>query len=394
MSRYLEDKNLCCGCGACENVCPSTAITMQYDEEGFIYPKLNASKCTDCRACERVCPAKTDSEREYADYLKTYAGYSTQKEIMENCASGGFATALSNLILQKDGVVFGVRYSEDFIKSEYFCATNQVELQQLYSSKYVQSEKKDVYKLVKNTLKLGKTALFIGCPCDVAGLKLFLAKEYDNLYTVELVCMGVTSYKIAEEYKNYTEKKNKSKLVAINARSKKNGWFVPHLEERFENSKVKITPLFASYYGYGFQTYNRPSCYNCKYRDKNGVADFRIGDFWGIKDTDEFWNPKGVSCIFVRTEKGNALLKDLRENGFELFETDYRKATVSNMSSYKNKDEKYLLIREKFSKVFLKKGLVPACKQTATLSFRLKRIIPKKMQASLKKIYHKFVDKK
>ena len=239
-----------------------------------------------------------------------------------------------------------------------------------------------------------KTVLFVGCPCDVSALKLFLGKEYENLFTCELVCMGVTSYKIAEEYKEYTEKKNKAKLTFINARSKKNGWFVPHLEEHFDNGKTKLTTLFGSYYGYGFQVYNRPSCFQCRYRDKNGVADFRVGDFWGIKETDEFWNPNGVSCIFVRTERGLALLKEIEKRGFKLFETDYEKATVNNMSSLHNKAEKYIVLREKFARIYQEEGLVRACKKTESFSVKLKRMLPKRMRAFAKKIYHKLHDKK
>ena len=206
--------------------------------------------------------------------------------------------------------------------------------------------------------------------------------------------MGVTSYKIAEEYKEYTEKKNKAKLTFINARSKKNGWFVPHLEEHFDNGKTKLTTLFGSYYGYGFQVYNRPSCFQCRYRDKNGVADFRVGDFWGIKETDEFWNPNGVSCIFVRTERGLALLKEIEKRGFKLFETDYEKATVNNMSSLHNKAEKYIVLREKFARIYQEEGLVRACKKTESFSVKLKRMLPKRMRAFAKKIYHKLHDKK
>lgn len=394
MSGYLADKNICCGCGACENICPTKAIAMGYDNEGFLYPNLEQTKCVDCRACERVCPVKLDANKGYPDYLKTYAGYSTQKEVMEHCTSGGFATELSQLILQCGGVVFGVRYAEDYIKAEYVCVAQEEKLKALMSSKYIQSEKKDVFQTVKKMLLTKKTVLFVGCPCDVSALKLFLGKEYENLFTCELVCMGVTSYKIAEEYKEYTEKKNKAKLTFINARSKKNGWFVPHLEEHFDNGKTKLTTLFGSYYGYGFQVYNRPSCFQCRYRDKNGVADFRVGDFWGIKETDEFWNPNGVSCIFVRTERGLALLKEIEKRGFKLFETDYEKATVNNMSSLHNKAEKYIVLREKFARIYQEEGLVRACKKTESFSVKLKRMLPKRMRAFAKKIYHKLHDKK
>ena len=392
MHNYLADNKICCGCGACENVCPKQAIAMQYDKEGFLYPVLDESKCIDCKACQTVCPVQVD--KEYPPYLKTYAGYSLDKEIMARCTSGGFATALSKLFLQEGGVVFGVQYDEQFVKSQYTMVANEGDLQSLMGSKYVQSEKNDVYKAVKSVLQSGKKVLFVGCPCDVAALKLFLKKDWENLYTVELVCMGVTSYKIAEDYKAYTQKKNKANLTFINARSKKNGWFVPHLEEKFDNGKTKLTTLFGSYYGYGFQVYNRPSCFACRYRDKNGVADFRVGDFWGIKETDEFWNKDGVSCIFVRSARALEWLEKLQQSGFALFETQYEKATCNNMSSLKNKGEKYETLKQKFAEIYQKEGLVKACKKTETFSVKLKRMLPKGMRAFAKKVYHKLHDKK
>lgn len=392
--RYIVEKSLCSGCSACASVCHVGAIKMEYDKEGFIYPTLSEDKCVDCGACGRVCPINSAERIEKADYLRTFAGYSERDEVIRGCTSGGFATALSEMVIEDGGVVYGVKYADDFVKAEYTRVDNKDGLVALMGSKYVQSEKGDVFKSVKSDLSEGRGVLFVGCPCDVMALKGYLGRDYENLYTLELVCMGVTSYRIAEEYKKYTEKKNHARLVSVNARSKSRGWFVPTLEEKFDNGKTKYTTLFASYYGYGFQVYNRPSCFECRFRDKSGVADFRVGDFWGIKEGDDFFNKMGVSCIFVRSEKGLSMTSRLADRGFKLFETDYALATESNMSSTKNKAQKYVDLRERFAKVFLEKGLVPACRATASLSFKLKRVIPSGLQPALKKIYHKFVDKR
>ena len=163
------------------------------------------------------------------------------------------------------------------------------------------------------------------------GEELSLCKRYYQ----ELVCMGVTSPKIAIDYKAWTEKRNNSKLVSMNMRSKEKGWFVPHLEEHFANGKMECNTLFGTYIGYGFQVFNRPSCFFCQYRDTTGVGDIRVGDFWGIKETDAFWNSKGVSGIYVRTRKGLEFVDGLKDCDFKLFETDYILATRSNMSSFK-----------------------------------------------------------
>ena len=390
MQRHLVDKENCCGCESCANVCPQKAITMEYDNEGFLYPNIREDLCVDCGACDKVCPS-INVKDEYGDYIKAFAGYSKKEDIIDNCASGGFATTISKIILRENGVVFGVRYAQDLIHTEYVCVSNEKDLSLLMSSKYVQSRKNNIFAEVKMQLK-DKKVLFVGCPCDVAALKLFLKKEYENLYTCELICMGITSYKVAEDYKLYTEKKNKSALVDINVRSKKNGWFVPHLEEQFENGKTKLSTFFGSYYGYAFQVFNRPSCFHCKYRDKSGVGDFRVGDFWGIQKSDDFWNPKGVSCILLRTKHGEELLQKCRDVKFELFETTYEKA--SNNNNKVNKPEKLYKLRQEFAEIYKNEGLVAACRKTETFSVKLKRLLPKRLRYFAKKIYHKIRDKK
>ncbi len=383
----------CCGCSGCVNKCPTDAIKMVCDEEGFYYPTVDHSKCVDCGACVRTCPI-ADKTVPNGEYLATYAGYAADKPTLLKCTSGGFATMLSLDYVKNGGTVVGVSYSDDCVKAVYSIAHTKQEIMAFAGSKYVQSEKNDIFKQTEQELKTGRQVLFVGCPCDVHALKLFLNKEYDNLCTIELVCMGVSTYKLAEDYIRYAEKKYKAKLISVNARSKKKGWFVPHLEEVYDNGKVECNTLFGNYLGYGMQVYNRPSCFKCKFRDTSGSGDIRIGDFWGIRDTDPYWNKDGVCCIFVRTKKGADAVKSLENAGYRLFETTYAAATVGNMSSLKNKSDKYWYRREKFSKVFRKKGLIAACRAVGSIHFWSKRIIPERWHASVKKIYHILLDKR
>lgn len=384
----------CCGCTACEQVCGKSAIIMIEDMEGFLYPVVNEDICVDCGLCTKVCPVINKCES-IAPYKASFASYSSDDKTLQMCATGGFATELSRLTIKQGGIVFGVSFSEDYVKAEYQVATTLDELKRFSGSKYVQSQKNDVFTQVRNTLVNNELVLFVGCPCDVAALKLFLRKDYDNLLTVELICMGVTSYKIAESYKEWAEKRYHSKITFLNARSKEKGWYVPHLETRFENGKKKIASLYGTYYGFGSQMFNRPSCYQCQYRSQTGVADIRIGDFWGIKQSDPYWNPKGVSVIYVRSEKGINYINHMKQAGFILQEVDYEVATLSNSSSYKNKDQKYVLLREKFAKEFLHgRGLPAACWRVASLGFVVKNVVPSSLHEYLKRVYHYFVDHK
>ena len=390
-----QNRKDCCGCSACEQICGTNAIIMQADKEMFLYPIVNETKCVDCGLCIKVCPVINPCTTD-APYLKTYAGYSSDERIIQYTTSGGFVTTLSHWVIDKGGIVYGVCFNKDFSHTYYSVARHHEQLRAFASSKYIQTDKQNIFQNIKSDLIKGESILFVGCPCDVAALKRFLRKEYDHLLTCELVCMGVTSPKIAIDYKAWTEKKNHSKLVGLNMRSKAKGWFVPHLEERFENGKTKNSTLFGTYLGYGFQVFNRPSCFCCQYRDTRGVGDIRVGDFWGIKDTDEFWNPKGVSSIFVRTVKGHEAVLQLKDYSFKVFETDYMLATRSNMSSYMNKPAKFQAFRDKFAHVYIDegRGLVAACRSVASIGFWVKHYVPDSFHATMKKIYHLIKDKK
>lgn len=389
----LPKEDSCTGCSACQDVCPKDAISMTYDKSGFRYPVIDSAKCVECHLCEKRCPA-LNNKNIFQPYIKTFAGYSTNRELLMGTTSGGVATELSEMFVSEGGLVAGVQYNSDCIHAEYAIVDDTYELTKLRGSKYVQSEKNGIYIKIQQVLKEGKKVLFIGCPCDIAGLLSVLVNTpKENLLTCELVCMGVTSPKIGEDYAKYISDKYHSQIKSICARSKENGWFVPTLKIKLESGKVLTGPLYASYFGRGSQIYNRPSCFNCKYRGTNGLADIRIGDFWGIKKTDEYWNKDGVSCIFVRTTKGLAALESLRKKGFRLFEVDYATATENNMSSTKNKGEKYENLYRRFKEIFISKGLIAACKGTSNFGFRLKRIIPASIQPMVKHIYHLLRDK-
>ena len=390
---HKDKQSQCCGCTACASICPVMAISMSYDKEGFLYPRLNEDLCLNCGRCLRVCPVYNEC-KDNNSYLQTYAGYSTDNEILSKSTSGGFATELSRLIISKGGLVFGVSYDENYVKARYSIAASIEDLLRFAGSKYIQAEKGPIFNEVKQNLLNGKLVLFTGLPCDIAALKLFLNKDYENLYTCELICMGVTSYKIAEDYKLWREKERNTSLVYLNARSKHNGWFVPHLEEHFSDGSKKYSTLFGTYYGRGFQIYNRSSCYECQYRGEVGLADFRIGDFWGIKKDDPYYNENGVSCIFVRTNKGMTLIKELGKVGFFLYQTDYLTATGNNMSSYTNKSLKYIKLKKRFLMEYQRKGLGSACWSTADLGFIIKYLLPLKYTKNLKHLYHLIIDKK
>lgn len=380
----------CCGCTACESICGKQAITMHLDQEGFLYPRVDGNVCVDCGLCVKVCPITNQCE-DRTPYIKSYGGYSTNERIINSCASGGVATALSIATIEKGGVVFGVQFNKDYRSAEYVKIDNIDALWSLCSSKYIQPSKSGMHDQVKRELLSGRQVLFVGCPCDVAGLKRFLRKEYENLLTCELFCAGVTTDKLLADYCTLRGKKTGSKLIEFNTRNKDKGWFVQHIKEVYENGKIFYKNHFGTYLGYGFLTFRRPSCYHCQYKQNITYCDIKVGDFWGIKDTDPFWNPKGVSVILAKTQKGISTLTALKE--FNLYEIDYTKATVNNHGFMTNPGEQLEVKRDEFGRLFESEGLEKACKATAPLSFWIKYYVPSSFHSTMKKIYHMIVDK-
>ncbi len=383
----------CCGCTACESICGKKAISMKADKEGFMYPIVNKGLCVDCGLCVKVCPVSNECV-DKKPYIKSYGGYSTNERIINSCASGGVATALSISTIENGGVVFGVQFNKNYDSAEYIKVETIDRLWSLCSSKYVQPSKSGVYVQVRNELSTGRKVLFVGCPCDIAGLKRYLHKDFDNLLTCELFCAGVTTNKLLVDYCYMREKKVGAKLIAFNVRNKEKGWFVEHIKEEYADGTTYFKNHFGTYLGYGFLTFRRPSCYHCQYKQNITMCDIKVGDFWGIKDTDPYWNPKGVSVILAKTQKGIDELESLKE--FNLYEIDHTKATINNHGFMSKPGEALEAKREVFERVFIKegKGLEAACKATAPLSFWVKYYVPSSLHATMKKLYHKLIDKK
>ena len=339
---------------------------MTADTEGFLYPEIqNTEQCTQCRKCEKVCPIiNVEAIQIPTHNLQIYASSVSDTTELRKSASGGVASAVSRKIIADGGVVFGVAYSTDFTRAEYKKAETLAELEVFRSSKYIQAEKGRIYSKVKETLASGCRTLFIGLPCEVAGLKSFLRKEYDNLTTAELICHGPTSPKVAEEFVHALEKKYQSRVVSINVRYKKDGkWTPPFLRAEFTDGREYLEPFYATDYGRAFGIFSRPSCYSCTYKGDKRAADITFGDYWGCTDTDSFYNPGGVSVIFVHTGKGAALLEGVRD--LELTETDFEHAAKGNPLLFSSKAKSPQ--RGVFSEVFAAKGLHAACRRSRTV---------------------------
>lgn len=350
---FIKEKD-CCGCGVCENVCKFDALHMKMKENGFLYPVLDPEKCVNCKACETHCPIVVRDKTTNSNHnLENYAVYLKDRSELLQSASGGAAAALAKTVLKNGGTVFGVAYADGYRKSKTIRVTSMEELSLIRDSKYMQSEKGNIYQEVREDLERGRRVLYTGTPCEIGAVKAFLGKEYDNLYTCEIICHGPTTCMVAEKFLQEQERKWKSRVVQMSVRSKVNGWRVPHIQVVFENGKSLVQEFYSSDYGIGFSVLMRESCYQCKYKGNRKVADITVGDFWGADEKDPYWNPDGISAVNIHTERGRELLQMTRE--LKKFPVSYETILKGNSFLEKSVDDNRAA--GLFQKCFRKTGL-------------------------------------
>lgn len=227
--------------------------------------------------------------------------------------SGGIFTALSDLALAKNGVVYGCVLDENF-NAIHIRADNYEDRNRMRGSKYIQSKLGETYKSVKSDLVEGCFVLFSGTSCQVAGLRKYLGKEYTNLVCVDIVCHGVPSPKVWKEYLYWQEKKNKSKVIQVDFRNKRDyGWRAHKENLVFENGKIVNSTVFTTlFYSHSIL---RPCCYECPYKKVTHPGDITIADYWGIeKAAPEFDDNKGVSLVLINNERGDKIFDTVKES--------------------------------------------------------------------------------
>ena len=309
----------CTGCMACFNNCPNGAINVSYDEAGFYTPKIDENKCIKCRLCVSVCPQENMNVCKNKETDNCYA-ITCCDEIRQNSASGGAFAMLASHFLENGGYVCGATFANNYRKVEHILINKKEDLIKLQNSKYIQSYIGNILTETKNLLEEGNQILFSGTPCQIAGLKAYLGKEYTNLYTIEILCHGIPSPLVWEKYVN--EVAQNRKVLNASFRSKKYGWrggFHLEFKYRFGSfSQHSSENVFLR--GFLDDIIINESCYSCKYTTLNRIGDITLGDFWAInKYKLELDDNKGLSMVLINNEKGNLLINTIKNN-FDIFE--------------------------------------------------------------------------
>lgn len=320
----------CCSCGACAHICPKQCISLKEDKEGFLYPAVDNSSCIDCGLCERVCPVINQNEPQKP--IVTLAAVNSDESVRLASSSGGIFTLLAEKTIDNGGVVFGAAFDENW-DVKHICIDSKSELPKLRGSKYVQSIIGNCYKEAKTYLDTGKEVLFSGTPCQIAGLKKFLRKDYKNLKTMDIVCHGTPSPLVWRKYLDEVSSMyNIAQITDIQFRNKAKGWKSYSISISYNDkcgNKRTFNEVFTQNIFMRCFLSNlclRPSCYACPARNGKSGSDITLADLWGAENIcPESDDDKGVSLVLLRN-------KDFTLPGFEKKEIEYSKAVMYNPS--------------------------------------------------------------
>ena len=306
---HIQNKADCCGCNACGDICPKNAITFGTDPEGFWYPEVDPGKCIECGLCEKVCPVLNVKELKKNDLAEPvcYAAEHRNLEVIFDSTSGGVFSAMAEILYRSGGYVGGAVFNEDFSVSHYISADNG-DLPRLRSSKNLQSSLEGFYARVGALVKAGEQVLVCGTPCQMAGLRAFLGKDYDNLLIADFICRGINSPKVWQKYLKSFEERYGSPVVYAKAKSKEYGWRNLTQKVILADGRHIYETLEQSNFTKGYlrtNVYCRPSCYDCKFKGFPRIADITLADFWGIEKVNRSMEKNlGTSLVLLNSQKG------------------------------------------------------------------------------------------
>lgn len=370
---------------------------MTPNEDGFLYPEIDQEKCVKCGLCDRRCPIHLTFNNDLQQ-PKVYATYLRDQEKLMQSSSGGAFFAIASYVLENGGVVFGCELNQN-LEAVHICIRDAKVLSRLHGSKYVQSDTLDTFSQAKEYLEKGIPVLYTGTPCQIAGLKAFLTKDYAHLITVDLICHGVPSPIFFKRYISWLEQKIHGKVVSYQFRDKTkcggshSGKILYKRRENFISKN--ISPTLDPYYSLFLKGDNyRPCCYNCKYASPNREGDFTIGDYWGIEQIHpELPTQQGISLLMVNSCKAFNLMPKI-STSLKLVETTLEQAAAQNhqLTHPTPKSEKRDALMSAMRKGDFEQVVVLWHRyyRKEILLAQIKSMIPPKIKATIKRFVKSF----
>lgn len=356
MSNSIAALKKCANCGACLNICPVKAISVN-SENLFYTPAVDAEKCINCGKCVSICPVENLPEAKLPQ--KALWGSNRNGDIVAKSSSGGIFAALADRVISCGGVVFGAAFNDN-CSEIYIKSSDEVPIDALLRSKYAESLVGDSFQRAKAELEKGREVLFCGTPCQIAGLHKYLGRDYDGLLSCDFACGGLSSHALYQKHLKDLAEKYGSGVKNVNFRPKVYGWNIHAIRVDLENGKKYISPAVTDPYFCGFilkHVNTRDYCYNCDFAE-NHSSDISLADFWKVNQlAGKVKHGRGLSLVLANTEKGISALSRIN-NVCPLQEIDVEKASYN--LKRRTYSESYMATRAKYLKVCEEKGLSQA----------------------------------
>ncbi|MDD6264988.1 MAG: Coenzyme F420 hydrogenase/dehydrogenase, beta subunit C-terminal domain [Clostridia bacterium] len=374
----IIDKSKCTGCTACKSACPKACITMVEDSEGFLYPEVNEKLCVGCEICKKICPIIHNNPKNIVE--KAYSAKSYDKEIQSISSSGGVFYSIATEFIENSSI-FAAAFDDDFVL-RHSEISNRDELIKYVGSKYLQSDLGNTFFAVEKRLKEEKFVIFIGTPCQVAGLKNFLKKDYSNLLTVDFICHGVPSPLVFKKYLCYISKDGIHNIQSVSFRDKTHGWEDFSFRVNYLNGDSTIIGKNHDLYLKAFfdNVFLRPSCYNCRFKSLNKYSDLTLADFWGVKKKNHsLYDENGVSVVLVNSKAGESIFElcSKNMNCSEISIEDVKSTNSALLSSAKNSITRKMFFK-KMNKTSIDKNLSECLNPGIKTRIELKLLIGNK----------------
>ena len=390
--------NTCTSCQLCYAICPTKAISIKLDNEGFYRPIINENVCVSCGKCKEIC-YKYDTNIKISDVNQgVYAAKSKNKKVLESSTSGGVGTHLAESLLAAGYKIIGVTYNYKNNRAENIILNNFNEIYKIQGSKYIQSYSAEVFRKFIDDLPNSKYAIF-GLPCQIYALDKYLNKinRRNEFVLIDLFCHGCPSFILWDKYLKYIKsKKELSDINRIEFRSKKRGWhqYILYISDKNGKTYISKNEHEGFYRLFFSDKILNDSCYNCKLRSTLNYTDIRLGDFWGNKYD---FDTEGVSAVVSISFKGKEIFNKIGDNLL------VKKESLEDVVSAQSYGKKYIVNREKKNKILkllvesddfkkILKNYHKTLSYKERVKYHLKKIyylLPKNLRNFLRKIYHK-----
>ena len=400
----FNEKAECCNCTACVNICPVNAISIKTDNCGFEFPCIDKEKCLNCGLCQTVCQYKNILKKNKTQVV--YASATKNEDLLLSTASGGVFSTIAQNFLNNDGIVYGASmYDNGEIDPKIIRVDKKENLVLLKGSKYVQCDLNDTFLKVKDDLESGKKVLYSGLPCQIAGLKQFLVKDYNNLTTIDIICHGVPSKRMFLDFLKNLGKKRNGRVTEFVFRDKTKGQGQTarfSLECGSKKNTYITNGKLLSYFGLFLkQEIYRESCYKCLHTSCERNSDITLGDYWGIYiehgtevNASELTNTKGISCVLINTQNGVDIISSVKKD-LILLESTFEK--VSRHNNQLREPSKHSKLRDIIFEIYENYGYSAVDNyynkliKKKKLFYNIEFFLPKELKRNIKTIMHKIV---